>query len=575
MNISWLVGRAGGPEPLQRHVVGNALVLHAEDKISPEAQSVALAVPPDPENDIVVLDVAGESHAGVWEAAAAALPWRRRGIRLVVCGPAAKNAALVGQWLAQRLRRPVVAPSGRVIRASGGTLFVHSEPGSGWVRHQRRKEPVWESKRFPRPEWDAAVVDHRSTSATAVVEPLPGGVWLHDERGGERVRENWKRLVTRLPCRNDRMTVVLGCPGTPALALDDIARFWRGLAEEHRESARFVQYGPVEQLTGGDPCGQFLADLLGQPVTCYAGLPIGGGDDETMLTVDLEGELGWPMFATELRFEPRPGADEPPAPPGVLSYRVPPELTEEVSPRVYWYATDAVVEVIPAGLWVRPTDEPAGADAVRRYPLRPQQHALVFDDTVAERATRMKSLAGDLAARLEPTVRAVNGLVPMSAVVAEQPDRRAAVLTLAEGSNDEGLTVAIGSLTRFREELAEEITLLQVPAPAGLERPEGATVTAPLDGNLVTRTETPPPAASVAAAISGVTSELPTLAARFVRAPGREMIGAGVAGKDAPAAEDRPADAERPGKAEAAEGEAAKEEAGEVGTVESGTSRAR
>lgn len=509
--LSWLIGRTGGTQPLQRHTVGNALVLHLENKISPEAQSVALAAPPDPENDIVVLDVAGESDAGVWEAAAAALPWRRRGIRLMVCGMAADNAELVGQWLAQRLRRTVIAPRGRVIRASGGTLFVHSDPGSGWVRHQRGKEPVWEAKRFPRPQWDAAVVDHRTTSATAVIEPLPGGAWLHDERGGERVRENWKRLVTRLPCRPDRMAVVLGCPGTPALALDEIARFWRGLSEEHRESVRFVQYGPVERLTGGEPCGQFLADLLDQPVTCYAGLPVETGDDETMLTVDEDGALGWPMFATELRFHPRGETGDPAVAPKILQYRVPPELTEEVAPLTYWYATDAVVEVIPAGLWVRTDEEPGNADAVRRHPLRAGVHSLVFDDTAADRSARMKSLADDLGARLEPPVRAVTRLVPMSAVLGGA-GRRAALGAPADAA-DEGMTVT-ASLGGFREQTAVEIARLQDAEPETSGPDAAATA-----GTAATE-------AATAAAIWSVTTELPVLSARSAppTPPTREAV---------------------------------------------------
>lgn len=413
----WRPGRSATAVAVQQHVVGNALVLHLLPKISPEAQSVGLEVPADQDRDIVVLDVAGQSDVGVWAAAAAILPFRRRGIRLIVCGIAPEHAALAGQWLAQRLRRSVTVAHGPVLRAAGGTLFVHSDPDSGWVRHQRNREPVWESKRFPVPAWEAAANAHRTTSATAVIEPLPGGVWLHDTRNQPSVREHWTRLVTKLPCAPDLMAVVLGCPGTPALAHDDIARFWRDLPAEQRPHTRFVQYGPIEGLTGGASFGQFLADLVDHPVHCLAGLPVGNPETATVRTVHPDGRLGWPVYVTELTFQPRDNEAKAPVP-EVIAYRSPEMLAEELSPLVHWYANDAVVEVVPSGLWMRPAGEPAGADVVRSDPARPETHAVVFDDSEPARASRMRSLALDLMARLDPAIREVSRLAPMSAVLA-------------------------------------------------------------------------------------------------------------------------------------------------------------
>lgn len=57
MSQWWRPGRSDSAVPVQQHVVGNALVLHLLPKISPEAQSIGLEVPADPDHDIVVLDL--------------------------------------------------------------------------------------------------------------------------------------------------------------------------------------------------------------------------------------------------------------------------------------------------------------------------------------------------------------------------------------------------------------------------------------------------------------------------------------------------------------------------------------
>ncbi|MDI5940529.1 hypothetical protein QLR68_20790, partial [Micromonospora sp. DH15] len=110
--VSLLRGRFRGdrdPGGIVRHTVGNAVVLHAEGVISPEAQSLALSVAEDHENDVVVLDLADGMPITSWESMAGALPRRRRGIRLMTCGRQHGPAAMAGQWLSERLNRTVVA----------------------------------------------------------------------------------------------------------------------------------------------------------------------------------------------------------------------------------------------------------------------------------------------------------------------------------------------------------------------------------------------------------------------------------------------------------------------------------
>ncbi|MBU2668191.1 hypothetical protein KOI35_32235 [Actinoplanes bogorensis] len=415
-----------------QHTVGNAVVLHTEEAISAEAQSLALTVVEDLENDVVVLDLGEGLPITSWESMAGVLPRRRRGIRLMACGEQRNAAAMAGQWFAERLGRTVIAPDGDLIRGAAGGLFVHSVPGSGWVRFRPGKPPAWHAKRYPTPLWDQAVTERRASSSTGEIEPLPGGVWIHDTREPEVVAGHRERLVADVPCQPEVMTVLLGCPGTPALSLDDVVRFWRELDEESRTRARFVQYGDI-RLPEGEAFGQALADLLGTAVICYTGVPIGSPAKFEIRTVREDGVLGWPPFALELSYQPRAHPNSKGRRPSILSHRGPLRWVEEVENRVYWYAPDAVIEVVQAGLWVRPAEEPPNAERVRATRLDPEGSTLIFDDSLKERTGRMRELAEDLAARVDPTLGDESALFPASVLVpGQKPAGRAdAVLSAA------------------------------------------------------------------------------------------------------------------------------------------------
>src|SRR5690242_9611498 len=111
-------GEPGGA--VVQHTVGNALVLHADETISAEAQSLALSVVEDTENDVVVLDLGSGLPISSWESMAGVLPRRRRGIRLIACGQPSHTAAMAGQWLSERLNRTVIAPDGDLVRGAAG-----------------------------------------------------------------------------------------------------------------------------------------------------------------------------------------------------------------------------------------------------------------------------------------------------------------------------------------------------------------------------------------------------------------------------------------------------------------------
>jgi hypothetical protein len=477
-----------------RHTVGNALVLHARERISSEAQSLALAVDEDAENDIVVLDLHDDLPVGIWESVAGALHRRRRGIRLVICGAGQDTTVLAGQWLSDRLGRSVVAPYGHMIRGASGGLFVHAAEGSGWVRYSPGKPPVWEAKRYPRPAWDGAAAEFLPTSAVGAVEPIPGGVWIRDTRDVAAVGEHWQRLAGALPCQPQSLTVVLGCPGTPPLALDNVARFWRELDVQSRGQARFIHYGPV-QLPQGEPLGQALADLLEGPIVCFTGVPIGRPDRPQMHTVTLDGALGWQVFARELAYTPREKPSMRARMPRILSHRAPVMLGEATAPLVYRYADDAVVEIVQSGLWIRDAVAPKHAERVRARAADPALHAIVVDDANPSRVVRYRELAEDLVARLDPATRERSTLHLASAVV--KTDMRGPVA--AGGVVPDGLTYQFSAA-----DLALEFAAEFAAAPAGhLAPPPAEELALPPAEEIALPPEPPAAEQLVGVAVSG------------------------------------------------------------------------
>ena len=402
---------------IESHTVGHALVLHTREQISAEARSVALAVDPDPANDIVILDLQNEMPYDIWDSVAGALRRRRRrGIRLVVCGARPETGALAGQWLSDRLGRPVTAPFGQIIPGAAGLLFVHADDAGGWIRFRGDQAPVWQSKRYPVPSWDEAAVRYLPISSPSAVEPLPGGVWLRERRDEAAIAGYWHWLTATMPCRPDSMSVVLGCPGTDPLSLDDVARFWRGLGFQGREQARFVQYGPVD-LPENETLGQALAALLKSPVTVHPGVPTGRPADPDVVTVGSDGRPGFPVFARELAYHPRRSPASAALLPRIQDHRAPDVLGEPIGVRTHQYTPDAVVEVIQSGLWLRGAEIPRYADRIRARPPNPDRLELIVDDSAPALVDRFRELAGDLADRLDEASRAHVAMQLSSAAV--------------------------------------------------------------------------------------------------------------------------------------------------------------
>ncbi|HKT01895.1 MAG TPA: hypothetical protein VJT31_20410, partial [Rugosimonospora sp.] len=417
-------------------VIGNAVVIHRSAAMTEQAQEIALRVAPDNEHDLVVVDLPPGSSPAAWGRVAEILPRRRRGVRLILGDRSREAKALAAQLLAERINRTVVAPDGMIHPGVDGALFVDSGPGSGWVRCQPGCAPQWISKRFPRPAWDVSEVSRPvATSASGIAEPVLGGVWIRPVGDDEPLRQHRERLQENLPCQHEVFTVVLGCPGTRAITMDDVARFWVNLPAAVRPRARFVGYGPVNTPAPG--LGQALADFLDERVVCYTGLPVASSEFPQVVTVRPDGAWGWNSPAREVAYRPGRG-DEPPE---LLSYRAPLDDVMEVRPAVYWYAPDAVVEVIPAGLWVRRAIGGVGATMVRARQIDAEHLLVVFDTATDAVQRRMRMLAADMVAWLDEATRrtavlvgahevaasAVPAAQPAGADVGEQPQARRTV----------------------------------------------------------------------------------------------------------------------------------------------------
>ncbi|GAA1027214.1 MULTISPECIES: hypothetical protein [Amycolatopsis] len=406
---------AGG---MQATVSGAATVVHGADGAGVDASSMAAALPPDPDCLLVVVDVPPDSSAEVWESVAAAVPKGKGPVRLVPGRFPRRMSPQTAQWLAEWLGRPVVAPCGTTFQTAAGTLFVLPGQNCGWGRFRRGRPPVREGMRFPRPVWESSANSATwSLTGTASAEPLPGGLWLRSDGGEPLLDRGRYRLARWVPCQPEVLTIVLGGERLPPLPLEAVAELWSTLDDAARARAKFAQAGPVE-LPPSVSLGQALADLLGTAVVCYTGIPSGNPEDPHVVVLRADGSHGWHACAEQVVF--RPGITSA-APVMLSAYRPPIVGLPELSPAVYRYTVEAVVEVVRAGLWVRPEGESPNTALVHSALADPARHLVLFEDVDAAQGTRMRALAVELTERLSAPTRRVTEVAPVSVLRSDAP----------------------------------------------------------------------------------------------------------------------------------------------------------
>ncbi|MCS0603755.1 hypothetical protein NX794_21415, partial [Streptomyces sp. LP11] len=255
--------------------VGDALLIHPKGRFDERAAAFAEGITGDPGHTLVVVDLPAGALATEWEAVAKLLSSSRYGSpRLVFGRGTGDDVRTAGRLIATRLGREVLAPDGDLIPTRSGQLFVPGDDGAAWLRFRpgRDAEPV--GQRFPKPHWEfSAPARTRPAGTHSVAQPVPAGVWLR-RTDGDPPAGRYRRAMETLPIDADLYLVALGSPGTPPLALADVARFWDTVLPGARSAVRFLLYGALDTPADRAP-GQALADALGHRTVLYGG-PVPG-----------------------------------------------------------------------------------------------------------------------------------------------------------------------------------------------------------------------------------------------------------------------------------------------------------
>ncbi|WP_410586392.1 hypothetical protein [Amycolatopsis sp. lyj-23] len=388
--------------------VGEALVVHGKPGLSKQAAQLASSLRAEADHVLVVADFPTEGASiEVWKAVAAALPPAPRAVRLFPAATAREIPLSGAQWLADRLGAPVLFPDGAMQAGPTGLVFLPPHSSRGWTVCAPGQPPERRGRRFPVPEWERTLdLDlHRAGEATTA-EPLPAGLWLRPHGPESWLQAGRARLTRWLRVSTEELTVVLGAPGVPALPLADVARWWTATDPDARNRARFFRFGELDAAGEVSP-GQALADALGEEIVCYGGVPTGSADAGEMFALRPDGSHGVPVFADQVAFRPRHDVTAEPAAPRIRRSRPPADGLIEARPGLYQHSSGVVVEVVQAGLWVRPQGEPAHAATVRTASVDPDT-VLVFHDSADD------GLAAAILEELPGKVRAVAKLVPIA-----------------------------------------------------------------------------------------------------------------------------------------------------------------
>ena len=354
-----------------------------------------------------------------------ALRRRRGSVRLLVANTGAGRPATAAV-LAQRLGCTVFAPSGSLWVVPDHSLLVHGRHGLGtWCSFTPHGQSTTDGSRFPSPPWQpellTALRDLMSGSPSphdvdlagdrVSLDEIPSGVWLRAAGSPPATADDVAFAAVARP--HQFVILVGGTDPSASVSPHTMAELLRRLPASLRRVAVIVER---QHHDSGDRIpglfGAAVASSLDQPVLASPGLPLVETEDDTVaVTTPLGGAAGWRTFADLVEF--RPGQDHP-----VVMVSTPPlpgwpERGHGVWPLVCGWE----VEIIQAGLWIRPSAVPSPSkpmlDDPRRLPVNPAAPVLVVTvpddaDPDADRGLpRLPEAAIDLfVARLPLGVRA-------------------------------------------------------------------------------------------------------------------------------------------------------------------------
>ncbi|GAB3698656.1 hypothetical protein [Saccharopolyspora tripterygii] len=297
--------------------------------------------------------------------------------------------------LSEALGTEVVAPDGELLMLPGGELFSAGEQ-TGWVGFRPGRSKLHDGPRYPIPDWQDGLstsLRTRPVDPRISVTPIPAGIWVR--AAGHPPRPHGDSGF-QVPLSRNRLAIVVGAPGEPLPATEALAAFVGGLPAPQRDTFGLISYGP--EPVSVRPLAQQLAELIGQPVHgCHAVpqyLPEGG---QTWVVPDDAGQPSWLPFVLESTYQPG-------VPPTPRNWLPPVPGLTGAGTGTFWLQDGWLVDVLPAGLLVRPVRVPVDPVA-SRLPISPDAVNLVVSSAGGVPPERVLTAVERLAAELPAETR--------------------------------------------------------------------------------------------------------------------------------------------------------------------------
>ncbi|MFC5005456.1 tetratricopeptide repeat protein [Dactylosporangium cerinum] len=445
---------------------GGGAVVHSGDEPSPGA--AALVVSPHRATECVVVisshtvKVQSAMVEELAEVLAKGLPSGYTAMRFVAwdgaCATNERPAA--AHLISMRLGIDVIAAAGPLLGVPGGSLFApigrgERRPGGFW-RFRAGAQPTRVGWRFPAPQWEADLSQVPEQTGDLVLDQIPAGLWLHRRRPGSVTD-----LAYSVPTDDSHPAIILSHPSEEPLHRDGLVRALLVIPAPVLDRCVFTPYGQRPLRDG--PVGPVVADVLGRAVHVRTGLPLcAPAGQRAVVTIDQKGLPCWRTFARELWHAPRTGAPRP------VDWvnPCPDVLDTPAGAATFTLGSGWVLEVIQAGLWIRPEHLTNPADWIRGLPVDVNRCAVIIG---APHAAMPVAPGRTIAVVLEK--------LPVDA-------RKRAYLAVPRGAGTDAFILA----DALRDSLPEpsEVQLVQLvnPLPGGtwLDFPAESSSMAPVQG---------------------------------------------------------------------------------------------
>ncbi|MEV8512697.1 hypothetical protein [Dactylosporangium sp. NPDC051484] len=274
--------------------------------------------------------------------------------------------------IAMRLGIDVIAAAGPLLGVPGGSLFApvgrgEHRPGGFW-RFRTGVQPVRVGWRFPAPAWESDLcTEIPELPGDLVLDQIPAGLWLHRRRVGSVTD-----LAYSVPTDHANPALILGHPSDQPLHRDELAQAVSSVPTLAADRCVFTPYGQNPIADG--PVGPVVADVLGRAVHVRTGLPLcAPAGQRAVVTIDAKGLPRWRTFARELWHAPRTGAPRP------VDWvnPCPDVLDTPAGQATFSLGSGWVLEVVQAGLWIRPEHLSDPADWIRGLPVDVNRCAVI------------------------------------------------------------------------------------------------------------------------------------------------------------------------------------------------------